>query len=322
LAVTAMMAVGVGALRADTTAKTHIHITMSELLASVAGSKGMGDLPQAFTDMDIVTQIKGQRGRIQMPDGSAAIVDLAKGQVILLDPKEMKYTVVTLAELEHRSRMHAVPPAGEAKENARLARFHFTSSFAPTGHTDTLDGVAVTESVGKLRVTQTPPNGGAPLPFGTVDMSFWTATPAGVMSSPQIAELQRFAQASGAVFGLQQQMASLLQRIPAGASQLDGFLSQVENTLAQQVPLKSEMQVFSPVGVKLAEAAAALKGVPTDDNVDPNAAVVQWTAAITSLSATTVPDSAFSIPAGYRLAPLRKKGAHKGVHKGAHKGAK
>ena len=154
-------------------------------------------LPQQMTEQAMKSMATAMPGdtAYQWKDGKGisaigkvkTIVDVAKGQLTLIDPENKRITTATPAEFMEQM----TKGIGELPEQARaaLAAMKVTTESKATGRTETIRGVQSEEQEVTMSMEGPPMPNAPPGPMMKMSLQLWTAKAAEVLRIPALREL-------------------------------------------------------------------------------------------------------------------------------------
>jgi hypothetical protein len=217
-----------------------------------------------------------------------SIADVAKGQLVLIDPERKRITTATADQfIEQMAKEIAQMPA-EAR--AAMASMKVSTESKATGRTETIRGVQseeieLTMSMEGPAMPNMPPG-----PFMKMSMQLWTAKPEEIMRVPALRELAGYNVWAFATMNPAASMEKMLQQMPGMGEAMNKFRK--EMTASKSVIMRTRMTMWMPA------MAAAMKQM-TGADFDASVPLMEMTQEVSELSDTPIPASVFALPEGY-----------------------
>jgi hypothetical protein len=230
--------------------------------------------------------------------GISSIVDFATKKMTILDPATMRYATFTSDQLvdETARAMPQIPASARAALGAVKTS---VSAARLTGRTATIQGVEAEEreivvSIEGLDAPNTPPG-----PSMRMVMQLWAAKSSEALRVPAIRELTGYALYSYATMNPTAMLERMVKELPGFSG---GFESMIKEMQQGTTMLRMHIDMFMP------GLAAMLQQLRPGGNAagavaDDGAPLMQVNQELVELSTTSVPDSVFQIPEGYKEAP-------------------
>ena len=245
--------------------------------------------------------------RDQIHGPLAAIADYGRNDVALLDPQGKRYATVPLAEFGDRfaAALRATVLRGAGPPLVPVP--HFDVATKKTGKVALIQGIRAEESLTEITVqmpsmTQGPP-GPLDAAFSTlrVEMHSWVAQAAEIRRVPALKDLADYTERSTRALDPYELLSKALAAMPGFGEQLGETLGKLAKTNSG-LTLRVATAVYMPAISQLLLLAAG--GAPS--GFDPDGPIAESLMDVAEISTDAVPDSAFTVPAGYQAAPFEE----------------
>jgi hypothetical protein len=231
------------------------------------------------------------------------LLDLAKQQITIMDTQHK--TVATVPVAEYGNRVAAAIPKLSPDQSQQVAKamgsMNTKVESRKTGRTETIQGVQAEER--EILYSMSIDGGsGAGAAFSgpavTMRMRLWSATPGEVLRVPAIRELTAHQQIEKLLINRAEMIRKIAAIMPGQGNGVAAMMAELDKE--GSFILRTQTEVFVP-----AMAALAAK-MGQAGSVDPDAPFMEMTQETVEISAATLEDSLFEIPADYRVRPFEE----------------
>jgi hypothetical protein len=263
-----------------------------------------GAMPQLpFNEM--LTQVKGDRGYAVFGP-IVAVTDLSTGKIALLDAKTKRYASIAMADYlskitgsggEGAQAMQNMPE--EAKQI--LANIKFDAESHDTGRTDRIQGIDAYEREVVIHMSIPVPLPG--LENGlqvNLKMQVWKPKPSEFDRVPALRELAAYNERNKGFGDPSAALRQMFGALPGMGDHLGQMVEEMQK--GGKVILGMRMGIYVPgLGAMLDKAGKGDAKAILPPEGEP---LLSVNLDLKELSSATVPDAVFSIPAGYKEAPV------------------
>lgn len=250
--------------------------------------KGMG----AAMPADAAYQWKDGKG-IATFGKYRSIVDVAKGQITVIDPDQKRMATTSAADMMEAMAkgLAQIPPEAQAA----MAAMKVTAESKVTGRTEAIRGVQAEERELTMSIEPAPMPNMPPGPMMKMSLQFWTAKQEEILRVPALRELVGYNIWSFATMNPAAATEKMFQTMPGIGDSMGKFLKEMQGV--QAVVLRSRVFLFMP------GMAAAMKQM-TGTEFDASVPFMEMTQEVSEISDAPIAASVFALPEGYRTVPV------------------
>ena len=225
-----------------------------------------------------------------------AIADYRQSQITLLNPKTRQFATVPLGEQFERIAAAQQIPALPSEVEQSLGNLSLDVQTRNPGLTGEIQGIRAEERLLAVSMNMVGTQG---VPSAMrVEMQIWDAQAGELGRVPALREWTDYAARTQRAFNPAEMIEKMLARLPAMRDALRAPLEELAKTNGSLV-LKLHAAIYIPA---LSQMLAFTGQAP--DGFDPGGALVEYQMDLADLSTAEIPDSVFTVPAGYQPVPL------------------
>lgn len=217
------------------------------------------------------------------------IVDVAKGQMTLIDPEQKRMATTTADQFMAEMTKNLAQMPAEAK--AALAAMKVTTDSKVTGRTEAIRGVQADERELTMSMEGPAMPNAPPGPLMKMAIQFWSAKPEEILRVPALRELAGYNIWAFSTMNPAGSMDKMFQMMPGMADGMGKFLKDLQG--AKAVVLRSRVLLWMP------SMAAVVKQM-TGQEFDASVPFMEMTQEVSEISDAPVPASVFALPEGYQ----------------------